>query len=264
MIKSLLSPYQEFKAQILERPILLSGKLVCETLYGRKTQTRRTSNLKSINENLNEWELIETSHEHNQSGTYFSAFFMNKKNGERNFVRCPFGSKGDFLWVRETWRVGAWDVSTKSIAVDYRADNFARREWIQIFDESRFKKLVEQSIIDSEEEGFSTYGINEGFKWEPGQSPCRWRPSLFMPKEFSRLTLEIKNIRIERLHQISEQDAENEGIQFLREIPDADETLSARDLFEVLWEDRNGRGSWKKNPWVWVIEYQTWEDELPY
>ncbi|EKR45948.1 hypothetical protein LEP1GSC107_1230 [Leptospira interrogans serovar Grippotyphosa str. UI 12769] len=249
--------------EFVERPILMSGKLVYETLYGRKTQTRRTSNLKSINENLDEWEFIEMLHEHTHLGNFPSAFFRSKNTGERKFVRCPYGSKRDLLWVRESWRVGAWDIFKQSIAVDYRADNFARREWIKILDKSRFKKLVEQSIIDAEKAEYLFLGENT-FKWAPGESPCRWRPSLFMPRELSRTTLEIKDIRIERLNEISEQNAEAEGVQFLREIPDADETLSARYLFEVLWEGRNGRGSWKKNPWVWMIDYQTWEDELPY
>ncbi|WP_061286405.1 hypothetical protein [Leptospira interrogans] len=251
--------------ETIERPILMSGNLVCETLYGRKTQTRRTSKLKAINDNLDEWEFIETCHEHTQTGTYFCAFFIHKKTNERKWVRCPYGSKGDLLWVKETWRVGAWDVPTKSIAVDYRADNFVRTEWIH--DESRFEKLVEQSIFDAEKAGISKWsprGGNEYFKWKPGKSPCRWRPSLFMSKEISRIKLEIKDIRIERLHQISEQDSEAEGVQFLREVPDADDTLSARVLFEILWESRNGRGSWKENPWVWVIEFEIWDDELPY
>ncbi|MDV6237826.1 hypothetical protein CH379_019545 [Leptospira ellisii] len=250
--------------EFIERPILMSGKLVCETLFGRKTQTRRTSNLKEINENLNKWEFVETLNEFTHSGTYLSALFINRNTGERKWIKCPYGSKGDLLWIKETWRVGAWDIFTKSIAVDYRANNYARREWIQIIDESRFKKLVDQSIVDAEAEGFSAWsprGGNEYFNWEPGESPCRWRPSLFMPKEIFRIKLKIKDIRIEQLHRISEHDAEAEGVQFLRDIPDADETLSARDLFEVLWDSRNSQGSWKKNPWVWVIEF---EKELVY
>ncbi|WP_061278949.1 hypothetical protein, partial [Leptospira interrogans] len=197
--------------EFVERPILMSGKLVCETLYGRKTQTRRTSNLKSINENLNKWEFLETIHEHTNLGTYFSALFISKESGNSKLVRCPYGSIGDLLWVKETWRVRAWDVPTKSIAVDYRADNFVRTEWIQ--EESRFEKLVEQSIIDAELSAYSSRGGREYFKWKPGESPCRWRPSLFMPKELSRIKLEIKDIRIERLVTISEEDARAEGVE---------------------------------------------------
>ncbi|EMJ52058.1 hypothetical protein LEP1GSC013_3501 [Leptospira interrogans serovar Valbuzzi str. Duyster] len=156
--------------EFVERPILMSGNLVCETLYGRKTQTRRTSNLKPINENLDEWEFIETLNQFTHLGDYLCAFFLNNNTGERKFIRCPYGMKGDFLWVRETWRVGAWDIFKQSIAVDYRADDFIRREWIKILDESRFKNLVEQSIIDAEEEGYILLG-NNTFRWNPGESP---------------------------------------------------------------------------------------------
>ncbi|EJP13117.1 hypothetical protein LEP1GSC080_0808 [Leptospira interrogans str. FPW2026] len=268
--------------EFVERPILMSGKLVCETLYGRKTQTRRTSNLKSINENLNKWEFLETIHEHTNLGTYFSALFISKESGNSKLVRCPYGSIGDLLWVKETWRVGAWDVPTKSIAVDYRADNFARQEWIQILDESRFEKLVEQSIIDVEEAGLIGFALQEfkkNFTREFSasgislESPCRWRPSLFMPKEISRIKLEIKDIRIERLVTISEEDARAEGVEIDSEECDH-VRYSCSDIgclgqtyksgFAKLWIELHGHNAWSINPWVWVIDYQTWEDELPY
>ena len=80
-----------------------------------------------------------------------------------------------------------------------------------------------------------------------------------MPKSACRTWLEIIDIRIERVQDISEGDAEAEGIQFLRNIPDVDETLTAKQLFGyALWDLINEkRGySWGSNPWVWVVEFK--------
>lgn len=84
----------------------------------------------------------------------------------------------------------------------------------------------------------------------------RWTPSIHMPRSACRLLLEITDVRVERLKDISESDAEAEGIDFLRHIPDVDETLSARQLFECLWVSIYGQESWDSNPWVWVVEFK--------
>jgi len=101
-----------------------------------------------------------------------------------------------------------------------------------------------------------------------------WRPSIFMPKAACRIRLEITNIRVERLQDISEEDAIAEGIEPQGEgwksyeiihrgrhkgemnphsiIPNKSPITSYREL----WESINGLGSWEKNPWVWVIEFK--------
>ena len=86
----------------------------------------------------------------------------------------------------------------------------------------------------------------------------RWTPSIHVPKKYARILLEIESIKIERLQKISEGDAEKEGINFLREIPDADETLSAKILFEILWDSINKKRGfgWDLNPWVWVVKFK--------
>jgi hypothetical protein len=83
-----------------------------------------------------------------------------------------------------------------------------------------------------------------------------WRPSIHMPRAVSRITLEIVSVRVERLQDISEADAEAEGVGFLRHVPDVDETLTAKQLYDALWESINGNGSWNENPWVWVVEFK--------
>jgi len=82
----------------------------------------------------------------------------------------------------------------------------------------------------------------------------RYIPSIHMPKAAARIWLEITGVRVERLQAISEDDAEAEGVGFLRSVPDADETLTAKQLFECLWDSTGG--DWDANPWVWVIDFK--------
>ena len=93
------------------------------------------------------------------------------------------------------------------------------------------------------------------YRWrEPGSLP--WRPSIHMPRWACRLVLEITDVRVERLQAISEADAEAEGVDFLRQVPDADDRLTAAQLFECLWVSINGQAGWDDNPWVWVVDFR--------
>ena len=83
-------------------------------------------------------------------------------------------------------------------------------------------------------------------------SPDRkWTPSIFMSRRHSRISLEITNVRVERLQEISESDARSEGIS-KNQCPD----WHAQTDYRVLWESINGPGSWDANPWVWAIEFR--------
>ena len=86
-----------------------------------------------------------------------------------------------------------------------------------------------------------------------------WRPSIHMPRWASRITLEITDIHVERLQEISYADAMAEGVEFWHHA----ETLKGlaaccehRYEFEDLWTSINGPGSWDANPWVWVVEFR--------
>lgn len=91
----------------------------------------------------------------------------------------------------------------------------------------------------------------------------RWRPSIFMPRDLSRITLEVTSVRVERLQAITEEDAKAEGVQ-RRDILGVEtyETAtsyvsSARAAFEELWDDINGeRASWASNPWCWCVSFR--------
>lgn len=84
----------------------------------------------------------------------------------------------------------------------------------------------------------------------------RWRPSIYMPRLVSRLTLEITGVRVERLEEISADDCSAEGI----EPQGIGSDLAMVSEFQKVWDTINGRGSWAANPWVWVIEFSLTRD----
>jgi hypothetical protein len=100
----------------------------------------------------------------------------------------------------------------------------------------------------------------------------RWRPSIHMPRWASRITLEITGIRVERVQDITEEDAKKEGVESVKygsvwfwkayghnPIPGGGELVATRDAkrsFQTLWTSINGPGSWGLNPWVWVVEFR--------
>ena len=92
-----------------------------------------------------------------------------------------------------------------------------------------------------------------------------WKPSIFMPRKYSRITLEITDVRVERLQKISGKDCIAEGIPKRRKLSDGtplegDIWREAKDEFKALWESINGAGSWEANPWVWVISFKRVEN----
>ena len=97
---------------------------------------------------------------------------------------------------------------------------------------------------------------------------CTWRPSIHMPRWASRITLEVTDVRVERLQEISEADAIAEGVHPDDAcLPDDDTSAFSRigpvcnasfpvARYAALWESINGIGAWEKNPLVWVIEFR--------
>lgn len=77
----------------------------------------------------------------------------------------------------------------------------------------------------------------------------KWKPSIHMPRIASRITLEITGVRVERLQDISEADAQAEGVVW-------EQGQTATNVFESLWESINGPESWEANPWVWVVGFR--------
>lgn len=222
-----------------EHPILFNRAMIVELHSGRKTQTRRIVNPAPIADDrfIGGYKIampksrctgMQTAGEVSVEASYIDAC-------------CPYGSPGDRLWVREAWRVSA-----KHDAIAPRDLPFERGMTI-MYDAG----------------GSRAHDGNAQYVNSPDYPPTRptWagkgRPAIHMPRAASRTDLEVTGVRVERLQDISEADAEAEGVDFLRHVPDADETLSARDLYRILWDSINeARGfGWDTNPWVWVIEF---------
>jgi hypothetical protein len=90
----------------------------------------------------------------------------------------------------------------------------------------------------------------------------RWTPSIHMRREYSRILLEVTGVRVERLREISEFDAKDEGCTPSLVGGDL-EHLKYRAGYQTLWEAINGAGSWETNPWVWVVEFQKLPSDRP-
>ena len=86
----------------------------------------------------------------------------------------------------------------------------------------------------------------------PKEGRMAWRPSIYMPRNLSRITLEITAVRVERLQEINRGDAMEEGCPF-QNLATGDDP---RQWYADLWQQINGPGSWDANPWVWVLEFQ--------
>ena len=152
------------------------------------------------------------------------------QHGESHLRQCPYGQPGDVLWVRETW------CKTPDFEYTYKASSGSESE------EIRREYL------------------------ECGQDWAKWKPSIHMPREAARLFLRIKAVRVERLTEISEDDAEAEGIECVNEYSDTaalyccticnGTDFLAATVFECLWVSINGPESWEVNPWVWVVEFE--------
>lgn len=234
-----------------ERPILFSGEMVRAILAGRKTQTRRV--IKSTSRKYPDFVLQEGE---NGWWPYYS------DDGESAFCgdmeipfRCPYGRPGDLLWVRETWRIGAWNIDDRMVAIDYLADDTSRKEWLRP-DFLRFTDDMDESIEDAEKAGIEANEFGR-FKWKPGESPCRKRPSIHMPRWASRLTLRITDVRVERVQDISPYAIEAEGL-YSGELNPILRAAELQNLWIYLWDSINAKRGypWDLNPWVWVVEFE--------
>jgi hypothetical protein len=132
-------------------------------------------------------------------------------------MHCPYGAIGDTLWVKESWCHDAYPQAVKNAKYFiYKADG-----------ETTNSSMTTNLFLVK-----------------------KWITPLFMPRIASRITLEIIEVRAERLNDCSISDAIAEGV-------DTESSgLDALAGFTALWESINGAGSWMENPWVWVVEFR--------
>jgi hypothetical protein len=230
-----------------ERPILFSAPMVRAILDGTKTQTRRVVKLDHFG----------------QSG--LAGFdFTFAKRGRWHEVRlsdminpptrtfpgaCPYGTIGDRLWVRETWCQDVDQITLEPIDGTYL-----------------YAATQDGDVIVDDGDGYAV--INKD-----GTERSPWRSPIFMPRRASRITLEITGIRVERVRDITRDDAMEEGVERVDPYsitPDLPPGMPAcwKDYagkgwltspmasFRTLWDSINAKSHpWASNPWVWVIEF---------
>jgi len=210
-----------------ERPILFSTMMVQALLAGRKTMTRREIKEPWLITFLDK---LEISYSKKDLPDVLKRITTDKKASGGFEVPCRIGQIGDLLWVREAfWR-------------DFDPLTQAFNDLTPGIDFGGYRADQEHGLHD--------------------ESRCL--PGMFLPKEYSRIWLEITDIKIERLNKILEADAAAEGVKAL---PDADGFYmdylddnfsyeSPIESFKTLWQSINGVTSWDANPWVWAISFK--------
>lgn len=217
-----------------ERPILFSGAMVRALLAGTKTQTRRVFADRDVNgDALHTPPALQSSA--SREGRWF---FCARKSGHIYGVDCPYGKPGDRLWVRETF---------KQIASGEVKDGYGEVRYGYAYQADSATIWAKHPTIIHDLTGQPPTG--------PMQfQPRPWKPSIHMPRRASRITLEITEVRVQRLQDISEEDAVAEGAP-LKNSP-ASFLTSHKRGFAELWESINGAGSWDANPWVWALTFR--------
>lgn len=203
--------------QIKERPILFSEPMVCAILAGHKTQTRRVIKPQPPR----------VIYRVNDLNTYVTTSRHSPDEPDWSFsVRCPYGGPGDRLWVKETF---AYVPSSA-----YRGS-----------------EGVKQTISPSDPDEAAIYRAG----WTLSKPAVRWRSGRFMPRWASRITLEITEVRVQRLADISGEDALREGVT-LPEMKNRFHVADPTVEFMDLWDSINGKTyPWALSPWVWAISF---------
>ena len=236
--------------EVRERPILFSSESVRAILDGRKTQTRR---------------VVKTQPEKSSQGDYFvwdrgghgaraAMTTPDPLPGPYGFteshwaILSPYGQPGDRLWVRETWAISDLLMRPECI---HKAHRNAKEWW---FYGGAPKPDHIKNVV---------YGAEFAGSWKGA-----WRPSIFMPRWASRLTLEVTDVRVERLRDISREDALAEGVddffggQYFEGYLDM---AAAVANYRRLWDSLNAKRGygWDVNPWVRAISFARVDSPSP-
>lgn len=221
-----------------ERPILFSGEMVRAILDGRKTQTRRVvkpqpPTVEGVKRKAGiGYGWMQSPFKDDHFIVTGPVWAYRELVGERanSYIKCPYGKVGDRLWVRETQRFDEESAKNQNMPMPF------------VF-------YMADGNLDSV------------------ASNVKWRPSIHMPRWASRINLEIIDIRVERVQDITIDDVVAEGIANDPDVLTCKKEgsiLSNSGLkvcFEALWDKINSdRGfGWDVNPWVWVVEFEAEE-----
>lgn len=222
------------------RPILFNAAMVRALLDGSKTQTRR---------------IVKPQPDSRCDRVLYDPPIGFRFRHDSN-RQCPHGAPGDLLWVRETAAYGPHQT------LAYNADGWcgavsANRERIyhgRVLEADGYKSCFPAS-------GARTFGLKK--------YGGRWKPSIHMPRWASRITLRVTDVRVERVQDISEEDAAAEGIKGRPLVASNGTTmlygatanqpehgLTAKDGFNILWHSTYGPTAWDDNAWVWALTFE--------
>jgi hypothetical protein len=214
-----------------ERPILMNGEMVRAVLDGRKTVTRRPVDPQPLGGCLlhgpniyGNWEPMTGRTDVDEDAGAAAG---------QDEWSCPFGTVGDRLWVRETWKTCRMPAGySAGYGVAFQQDD---------------KRVPVPSHIPVE------YGA-------PWNIDAPWRPSIHMPRWASRITLEITGVRVERAQEIKEESAKAEGVKSctVGGTSEAGTPFGFVTGFAVVWDGiyaERGLG-WNVNPWVWCVAFR--------
>ncbi len=228
-----------------EHPILFSAPMIRAILAGKKSTTRRVIKPQPVRS------LSHTADLPGGDGTWtihrpmgwrwspgprgWSAFHADQGSLSDSMVlRCPYGKPGDKLWVRETW-----------------ASAYGNGSWGTLF-------AADWAYVQGKRNHEKGPHFCASYGDRIQRDLVKWRPSIFMPRWSSRITLEITELRAERLQDISEDDAKAEGC-VARSYRDGRGHEPATIDFGRLWDSINGERpgcAWRDNPWVWAISFK--------
>lgn len=212
------------------RPILMSGPMVRAILEGRKCQTRRVMKPQPVgvpwfDDDRQVWRDCWVRHAW-RGASYIP---MEEITPE---LRCPYGRPGDLLSVREA----AWICPPR---------------WT----DSPANPMGPQR----QEVAYKADDLRGGTAEAAADYKLKLTPSIHMPRWASRLTLELTDVRAQRVQEISEEDAEAEGVEpalLLHEMVGGAPDMYRRG-FRALWQHLNAKRGygWRENPWCWCLSF---------
>lgn len=246
------------------RPILFTGPMVRAILENRKTQTRREINPQPESRG-SAGALFWRGGPRLLHAGYGADYVHTDLDALRRAMEAasPYGQPGDRLWVREAYEITKWD----------RVYQPGKKRGSLIGLQGRY-------LADSKEFNICLTAA-ESKKFRRWKRKAGQRGSIYLFRSLCRIELEITDLLVERLNDITEDDAIAEGIEITEKTPTyrvgfgplAEQTTHykfyGKELerlkqqttnpvwsYETLWESINGPGSWQKNPWVWVLEFK--------
>lgn len=215
--------------EIRERPILFSGKMIQAILAGHKTQTRRLVTVPWLGARR---ALPYEPYWVDTDGKLLACDEYGDYHPAERWL-SGYGDPGDQLWVRETWCLAH---------PDYHSEEEGLRKGRPVRD-GRWCHYAATDDVD----------MGDGLGW---------RPSIHMPRWASRISLEVTEVRIERLQEIGDNDAVAEGFGEERGAVGQQVRPGPRERFAELWDQINGdrwperAAAWESNPWVWVVSFR--------